>query len=157
MPSLPMQAQPAALLSNRTNIGSVLPRTIRVLVVSPHLEVRRPLPRTLEALCADVVVCSTREQAEDVLSKQVVEIVFCDEHLPDGFYGDLIHRDHYDHRIPRIAVITRTGEWELYFEAIAKGVFDVIRSPWYATDVEMTVIRALREEDQLALSRASVA
>ncbi len=157
MPSLPMQARPAALLANRTNKGLVLPRIIRVLVVSPHLEVRRPLLRTLEALSTDVVVCSTHEQAEDVLCKQAVEIVFCDEHLPDGSYGDLIHRDHYDHRIPRIAVITRTGEWELYFEALAKGAFDVIRSSWYATDVEMTVIRALREEDQPALSRAAVA
>ncbi len=155
MPSLPMQAQPAALLFNRANKGSVLSRIIRALVVSPHLEVRRPLLRTLEALCADVVVCATREQAEDVLSRQAVEIVFRDDHLPDGSYGDLLHRDHYDHRIPRIAVMTRTGEWELYFEAIAKGAFDVLRSPWYATDVEMTVIRALRDEDQPALTRAA--
>ena len=157
MPSLPVQTQPAAFLANRTNKGSIDPRTVCALVVSPHLEVRRPLLRALEALSADVIVCSTREQAVDVLSKQAVEIVFCDDHLPDGCYGDLIHPKHYDHRIPRVAVITRTGEWELYFEAIAKGAFDVIRSPWYATDVEMTVIRALREEDQQTISRAAEA
>jgi DNA-binding NtrC family response regulator len=102
-------------------------------------------------------VCSTREQAADVLCKQAVEIVFCDDHLPDGSYVDLIHCEHYEQRIPRIAVITRTGEWELYFEAIGKGAFDVLRSPWYATDVEMTVIRALREEEQPSLSRAAAA
>ena len=103
---------------------------------------------------ADVTVCSTREQAEDVLSRQAVEIVFCDDRLPDGSYDDLIHREHYDHRIPRVVVTTRTGEWELYFQTIAKGAFDVIRAPWYATDVEMTVIRALREEDRRKFSRA---
>ena len=155
MPSLSMQTQPAALLA--TTKGSVLPRIVRALVISPHLDVRRPLLQTLEALCADVVVCSSREQAEDVLSRQAVEIVFCDDHLPDGSYGDLLHGDHSDHRIPRIAVITRTGEWELYFEAIGKGAFDVLRSPWYAADVEMTVIRALREEDQPSLTRTAVA
>ena len=28
-----------------------------------------------------------------------------------------------------------------------RGAFDVVRRPWYATDVEMTVIRALHEEE----------
>ena len=154
---MPSQTHPSSLFTHPTNQAPVLVRKVRALVVSPHLEVRRPLLRTLETLSADVTVCSTREQAEDVLCRQAFEIVFCDHHLQDGSYSDLIHGKHYDHRIPRIAVTTRTGEWELYFEAIAKGAFDVIRSPWYAADVEMTVIRALREEDQPALSRAAVA
>ena len=154
---MPSQTHPSTLLTHLINQGPMSVRKVRALVVSPHLEVRRPLLRTLEALSADVTVCSTREQAEDVLSRQAFEIVFCDDHLPDGSYSDLIHAEHYDHRIPRIAVTTRTGEWELYFEAIAKGAFDVIRSPWYTPDVEMTVIRALREEEQPTLSRAAAA
>jgi DNA-binding NtrC family response regulator len=162
MPTLPNQSQPAALLSKLTTHGTATQRNVRALVVSPQLEVRRTLLRTLEVLCADVTVCSTREQAEDVLSRQAVEIVFCDDYLPDGSYADLIHGGHYGDRIPRVVVTTRTGEWELYFQAVAKGAFDVIRSPWYATDVELTVIRALREEDRpefsrAALSRAAVA
>lgn len=154
---MPSQTHPATLLTHRTNQAPLFVRKVRALVVSPHLEVRRPLLRTLEALSADVTVCSTREQAEDVLSRQAFEIVFCDDHLPDGSYSDLIRCGQYEHRIPRIAVTTRTGEWELYFEAIGKGAFDVLRSPWYATDVEMAVIRALREEEQPTLSRAAVA
>jgi DNA-binding NtrC family response regulator len=99
-----------------------------------------------------VIACSTQTQAEDVLSRQTVDVVFCDEHLPDGSYDELIHPNHFDRRIPRVVVTTRTGEWDLYFEAVTKGAFDVIRSPWYASDVEMAVIRAQREESQLALS-----
>jgi len=90
-----------------------------------------------------------------VLSRQTVDVVFCDEHLPDGSYDELIHSNHRDHRIPRVVVTTRTGEWELHFEAVTKGAFDVIRSPWYAADVEMAVIRALREEGQLTSSGAT--
>ena len=93
----------------------------------PNIEIRRPLLRTLEALSTDVIVSSTRTQAQEVLSMQTVDAVFCDEQLPDGSYDDLIHSNHWD---PRIVVTTRTGEWELYFEAVRKGVFDVIRSPW---------------------------
>jgi len=154
VPSL--QTQPATT-TNRPNQSTRIPRQVRALIVSPHMEVRRPLVRTLEALTADVIVCSTRVQAEEVLSAQAVEIVFCDEHLPDGSYCDLIHRGHCDHRIPRVVVTTRTGEWELYFEAMTKGAFDFIRSPWHATDVELAVIRALREEDQPGSSRAAAA
>jgi len=127
--------------------AATLPRHVKALVVSPRLEVRKPLLQVLENLSADVISCSTKLQAEEVLARQSFDIVFCDEHLPDGSYGDLIHADHFEHKIPRVIVATRVGEWELYFEAMRKGAFDVVRAPWYATDVEMTVIRALRDEE----------
>jgi len=109
--------------------------------------VRKPLIRVLESLSADLISCSSKAQADEVLAKQSFDAVFCDEYLPDGNYADLIHADHFENRIPRVIVATRVGEWELYFEAIRKGAFDVVRAPWYATDVEMTVIRALHEEE----------
>jgi len=114
---------------------ATLPRHVKALVVSPRMEVRKPLLQVLENLSADVISCSNLQQAEEVLAQQSFDIVFCDEHLPDGSYGDLIHADHFDHKIPRVIVATRVGEWELYFEAMRKGAFDVVRAPWYATDV----------------------
>src|SRR6266478_7829122 len=152
MHSLPMERRPAAALENSVHESATLQRHVRALVVGPNIEVRRALLRTLEALSTDAIACSTQTQAEEVLSRQTVDLVFCDEHLPDGSYDQLIHPNHWDRRIPRVVVATRTGEWDLYFEAVTKGAFDVIRSPWYASDVEMAVIRAQREESQLALS-----
>ena len=155
MHSLPMESRPAGAVENSVPESATLQRHVRALVVGPNIEVRRALLRTLEALSRDVIVCSTQTQAEEVLSRQTVDVVFCDEHLPDGSYDQLIHSNHWDHRTPRVVVTTRIGEWELYFEAVTKGAFDVIRSPWYAADVEMAVIRALREEGQLPSSRAT--
>lgn len=155
MPSVQTVSRPSPVLANQTNGSAAVPlRRIRALLVTPDMEVRRPLLRSLETLSADVIVCSTRAQGEEVLSTQTIEIVFCDEHLPDGSYCDLIRSFDSDHRIPRVVVTTRTGEWELYFEATTKGAFDVIRSPWYRTDVEMAVSRARREQDHAAPSRA---
>lgn len=142
----------ASLLRN-AKPPSTLERHVHALVVSPHLEVRKPLLQVLESLGADVSACSSRAQAEEVLAHQRFEVVFCDEHLPDGSYADLIHADHFENQIPRVVVATRVGEWELYFEATRKGAFDVVRAPWYAADVEMTVIRALHEEQ--AATRAA--
>jgi DNA-binding NtrC family response regulator len=131
----------------------VLRRVVRSLVVSSHLEGRRSLVEALEALGVDVTVCGNRTQAEEVLSKQSFEIVFCDEHLPDGLYSDLVHPNHRDHRIPRLVVTTRCGDWDLYFAALAKGAFDVIRRPGYATDLEMVVIRALHDDERASGSQ----
>jgi FixJ family two-component response regulator len=77
--------------------------------------------------------------------------------LPDGSYCDLIRSFGPNGEIPRVVLITRTGDWELYFEATSKGAFDVIRSPWYATDVELAVIRACREQDPPASAHIAAA
>jgi DNA-binding NtrC family response regulator len=147
MSATPSDVLSSASLASRRHGCQTIKRQVRALLVSPRLEVREPLLRVLEALSADVVTCSTRAEAEEVLAQQWFEVVFCDEHLADGSYADLIHANHYDGKIPRVVVATRAGEWELYFEALRKGAFDVIRAPWYATDVEMTVIRALHDEE----------
>lgn len=149
MSTTPSEVQafgPASLLRRHTP-AATLQRHVRALLVSPRLEVRKALLQVLESLSADVTSCATRQQAEEVLAHQSFEVVFCDEHLPDGCYADLIHADHFEHRVPRVIVATRVGEWELYFEAVRKGAFDVVRAPWHATDVEMTVIRALHDEE----------
>lgn len=127
---------------------------VRALVVSSQLEVRQFLVRTLEAIPADVIVCPNRILAEEVLSRQRFEIVFCDEHLPDGSYLDLLGSNHWVQKAPRVVVTTRTGGWDLYFEAISKGAFDVIRTPACPTDIEIAVIRAVREDDRTIARRS---
>jgi DNA-binding NtrC family response regulator len=143
----------APALSSPAQTIPILQRHVRALLVSSRLEVRKPLLQVLESLSTDVICCSTLGQAEEVLAARAFEVVFCDECLQNGSYSDLIHPNHFEHRIPRVIVATRVGEWELYLEALRKGAFDVVRSPWHTTDVEMTVIRALRDED--ALSQAA--
>src|SRR6201987_2277435 len=138
--------RPAGVHGNSAHDSPTLQRHVRALVVSPELEDRKPLLQKLEELRVDTLVCSGRAQAEEVLSKQPVEIVFCDERLPDGCYSDLIRPNPAQYRVPRVVVTTRTGDWDLYFAALGKGAFDVTRGPCYATDVEMTLIRAVREE-----------
>lgn len=141
MASLAIQPKPV-----RANLAPDAPMhsQLRSLVVSSELETRKPLLRALESLKVDVVVCGRRLQAEDALSRTSFDVVFCDECLPDGSYADLIHGGHWD-KTPRLIVTTTHGDWDLYFQALAKGAFDVIRCPYYATDIEMALIRVLRD------------
>jgi len=108
---------------------------------------RSALVHMLEGMSVNVFACSTLNQIEEVLSKQKIALVFCDESLSDGSFRDLLRANQLRGR-PRIVVIFRVGEWAEYLEALQLGVFEVISTPVHPTDVELAVIRAIRDEDQ---------
>jgi DNA-binding NtrC family response regulator len=124
--------------------------SLGVLVASSQLENRRALIQVLEALSADVISSSSVQQASEVLAKRPIELVFCDDELPDGSYRDLLPAARYRQQGTRVVVMTRTGEWEEYLEAMRLGAFDFIRGPMHPTDVELVVLRAHHENDERA-------
>jgi DNA-binding NtrC family response regulator len=115
------------------------------LVVSANLESRREVCKILEALCVQVIPCCSLAQAAQVLSLLRPNLVFCDEQLPDGSYADVLEWKHSASPLPPVVVLTRNGEWEFYINATQRGAFDVIRSPWCPTDIELSFIRGIRE------------
>lgn len=119
-----------------------------VLVASSDVEERRNLVRIFEGLSLNVISCNGLSQANEVLSNQPVDLVFCDDSLSDGSYRDLLSTRKPREKAPRIVVTSRTWEWEEYLEAMRLGAFDVVRRPWHPTDVEMVVITAMREDLQ---------
>lgn len=119
-----------------------------VLIVSGHLETRRILYRMLDGMSVDVTSCMSLSQAEEVLSHQEIELVFCHETLPDGSFRELLNSKSQWKKIPKVVVTFRVGEWPEYLEALRLGVFEVIPIPLNPTDVELAVIRALRPEPQ---------
>jgi DNA-binding NtrC family response regulator len=128
-----------------TTYGPVLQEQLTILVVSGNLESRRQVSNILEALSVQVIPCSTVAQTEQLLSHQHPNLIFCDERLPDGSYGDVLELK-LAGKLPPVVVLTRNGEWELYMDATQRGAFDVIRSPWCPTDIELSLIRGVREE-----------
>ena len=102
---------------------------VKVLLVSPNLEVRQPLTRTLYTLAADTISVPRASRSPELLARREIDVVFCDEHLASGSYRDLIHPNHYARKVPRVVVTTRTGEWDLYFKALGNGAFDIVRAP----------------------------
>jgi DNA-binding NtrC family response regulator len=129
-----------------TTYESGLQDQLTILVVSANLESRRAVSRILEALSVQVIPCSTLGQTKQVLSLQRPNLIFSDERLPDGDYADLLELKLPGKISLPIVVLTRNGEWEFYMDATRRGAFDVIRSPWCPTDIELSVIRGIREE-----------
>ena len=65
-----------------------------ILVASANLEHRRSLIRILEELPVNVISVSTFQQAEEVLSRQHIALVFSDHRLPDGSFRGLLNHVH---------------------------------------------------------------
>ena len=117
-----------------------------VLVACAEMGNRNALIRMLEGMSVGVFSCSNLSQAIEVLSSRKIELVFCDENLSDGSFRDLLRANQVWSGRPRIVVIAHLDEWaEHRMEALELGDFEVLSSPLQPTDVELAVIRAMRD------------
>lgn len=116
-----------------------------VLVACAEMRNRNALIHMLEGMSVGVFSCSTLGQAIEVLSSHKIELVFCDENLSDGSFRDLLRANQVWIGRPHIVVIVHLHEWAEYLEALQLGVFEVISPPLHPTDVELAVIRAMRD------------
>jgi len=126
-----------------------------VLVVSANIEDRKALIKVLESLSGNVFSCSNLAQARGVIAHRSMDIAFCDEQLPDGSYRDLVDSIRSRAMTLPLVVTTHVGEWKEYLEATDLGAFDMIPFPLRPTDVELTVIRAMRGVEQKAAAAAA--
>lgn len=116
-----------------------------VLVVCTELGNRNALIRMLEGMSVGVFACSTLRQAKEVLASQKIELVFCDENLSDGSFRDLLPTSIGWIGRPHFVVIIHSGQSAEYLGALQLGDCGVISAPLYPTDVELAVIRAMRD------------
>jgi len=116
-----------------------------ILVICSEISNRNALIRMLEGMSVGVFSCSTLSQAIEVLSSQRIELVFCDESLPDGSFRDLLRASCVWIGRPHIAVIVHSGKWTEYMGALKSGDLEVISFPLHPTDIELAVIRAMRD------------
>jgi DNA-binding NtrC family response regulator len=72
--------------------------------------------------------------------------VFCDSHVLDGNYQDLLAAYPQSSDRPRVVVTSGSADWDEYKEAMRCGAFDIISVPCRHTDVEWMVIQAKRAE-----------
>jgi DNA-binding NtrC family response regulator len=117
-----------------------------VVVVSSDLESRRHLSDILVGQGMDPICTSTLRECHETLAKKRVGLIFCDPHVADGNYRDLLAAYRLTDRKPRVVITSRCADWEEFKEAMRWGAFDIISAPCRPTDVEWMVIQARRDE-----------
>lgn len=119
---------------------------LEVLVASSELESRLHLRNILTKLGMDPICVPTIRDCHQSMAQKQIGLVFCDTHLADGTYIDILSFRRGTEGKPRVVVTSRLADWDEFKEALRRGAFDLIASPCRPTDVEWMLIQAKRDE-----------
>src|SRR5262252_2484824 len=106
-----------------------------ILVASSDLESRQALNHILDQEGYETICASRVSECLEILASQPIGLVFCERHLVDGTYRDLLKGSKPLNQKVRVVVTSRHGDWDEYKEALHSGAFDLILSPCQPTDV----------------------
>jgi|SRR5215469_267786 len=125
-----------------------------VLIVSCRPENRKTLVRVFDELSINSYVASRIRDAMEVLASQPLSIsmVFCEERVSDGSYSELLKTVRATWPETRFVVTLCTGEWEEYLQAMRLGAQEVLRCPVRPTDIDLVLIRAMKQNDRKAMT-----
>lgn len=115
----------------------------KAVVISASEENRTALS---EALVADGFVpalCGSMAEARKFIEADDTAIVFCDDCLHDGCLKNVIAEVAKRHRSIRVIAVSRTGEWDEYFEALSMGAFDYLSLPPRRDELHRVLTSAL--------------
>src|SRR5215469_10169684 len=115
-----------------------------ILIVSCRSENRKSLTKVFSTLPIDSYTVSTLREARETLDKKSFGVVFCEERLSDGRYCELLTEVQARNGDTRFVVMLCVGEWEEYLNAVRLGASEVLRCPLHSTDVDLTLIHAMR-------------
>ena len=118
---------------------------LQIVVAFGSLESRRHLATILVKLGLDPICISSVAQCRELLSKEDIDLIFCDRFLSDGDYADVLSVSHGGKTEPHVVLACHHNNSD-YQQAIAQGVFGVITAPCRPTDVEWMLIQAKRKQ-----------
>jgi DNA-binding NtrC family response regulator len=126
-----------------------------VVVVSADLENRHTVAATLSRLEVDAICIPTVEQYQKMAGVAEVKLVFCERHLPDGDYRDVLAATvaRPGKIPPKVVVMARHLDSDSYHQAKKAGIFDAIAKPCRPTDIEWMLILAKKQDRMLALAQ----
>ncbi|HEX2666484.1 MAG TPA: hypothetical protein VHM93_26890 [Candidatus Acidoferrum sp.] len=119
------------------------PEPPRGLVVSSEDEVSGRLAESLGRCGVTPLFASTAVESRIALAGRKVVVVLCSEFLADGAYEDVVNLAHRSQATIPLIVVSRTGEWPEYFEAVDRGAFDYVAYPPMTGDLERAIRNAL--------------
>jgi DNA-binding NtrC family response regulator len=117
-----------------------------ILVIASDPETRRALSSILQTEGLKSVQASHLSEGRALLASQPVGMVFCERHLADGTYLDLLPAAQTESGNVPVVVTSRLADWDEYLEALRHGAVDLIASPFKPSDVSAALAQARREK-----------
>ena len=84
----------------------------------------------------------TIETVLQFMERAVLPVLICEVQLPDGLWSALLRRAERFPRPPRLVVASRLADERLWAEVLNLGGFDVLSTPFEASEVRHVVAHA---------------
>jgi len=96
----------------------------------------------------------TFSEARRTLGGHLVDVVLCEQELPDGDWDDLLRYLRVFERPPQLIVLSRLGDDRLWSRVLNLGGYDVLAKPLNRFEVIRIVGQAMRQGEELNSTRA---
>jgi DNA-binding NtrC family response regulator len=137
------RAFPALLRQHRKEVT-----TPRGLVVSGDASIRSTLGEALLYCGVAPIFATTIEQATLQVARDDFRFAVCQDRLPDGRYDEVLHLQHAARSSFPLIVVSSTGDWPEFFEAVDLGAYDFLAYPLIPGELQR-IIRNLLDEPSL--------
>lgn len=114
-----------------------------VMVVSQTLDVQQAFAWGLAKSGIVPILASTRSEAEEILERHPISLIFCSDELPNSGIDCLIRKiKQVTNKVPVVAV-SRRGNWDHCLRLLHHGALDVVFYPLNQFEIERVVGNAL--------------
>ena len=143
--------QHASTHSYLTEVFPFLRRTARGrfvvpsgLVVTPDYDMRGNLGEALLLCGMAPIFAASIVDAGYHLVTSPINFIVSEHRLPDGSYTDLLSLSRASVAAPPLVVISPTGDWPDYFDAIDRGAYDFLAYPLIPGELQRIVSAYLK-------------
>jgi DNA-binding NtrC family response regulator len=94
------------------------------------------------------LICHCLLEAQEVMKYEQVQIIICEDHLPDETTDAILKLARHRHRPVPVIIASRTGGWEEYLEVLRRGAFDYLTLPPRREEARRVLELALAESSR---------
>jgi DNA-binding NarL/FixJ family response regulator len=138
---MPFEASTVEFLSRRAEMAD----KIRLLLACSDPVSRAHLAESLKDTEFETILAFNCAESSNLLAKVPVSMVFCEDQLPGGGFPKLLNLVKHGGTNTPIVVLSRTGEWEEYLNALRLGAFDMVIPPYDRVAIHTVAYNALHE------------
>ena len=115
-----------------------------IMVVSPNLEVQQAFAGVLSLWGLAPIVASSVREAEEIMNRHPVSLIFCSDEFPEGtgMDGFIRRASRPSNKVP-VVVVSRRDDWEHFVSFLRRGAFDYVLYPLSEVEIARVVKNAL--------------
>ena len=115
------------------------------LVVSADDQIRTILAETLLLTGIAPTFASSLAESRNPVVGGGLSIVLCEDLLPDGRYSEILRLKQTARKNPAVIVVSKTGGWQEYFDAILLGAYDFLAYPPIPGELQRVIGNCIAE------------